>query len=36
MKYIIAGDWKHHMYEQAWSKALKKREIEVIPFSWKS
>ena len=36
MKYIIAGDWKHHMYEQAWSKAIKKKGIEVIPFSWKS
>ena len=35
-KYIIAGDWKHHMYEQAWSIALNKKDIEVIQFSWKS
>lgn len=33
-KYLIAGDWKHEMYEYAWAIALKHYNIQVIKYSW--
>ena len=33
-KYLIAGDWKHQMYEYAWALSLKANNIHVIKYSW--
>src|SRR6266851_602414 len=34
MRVLLAGGWRYAIYEEAFSSALQRKGVEVVPFSW--